>query len=175
MRATLLVLYFLCNQLKSKTFGGLLLFFYLQIYLGFIFDILYLVLSDERELASSSLAFAVAIYIVVEAIIVALASLLLIHRYRTVFHLRLLGYSLLVLSLSTIPQLYLHLSNSTRWPTISDCLVILSSLLWYFYLMRSERVRMVFVQRSWNHEQFSPDLLGQYYSVNNFRGTKNDK
>jgi uncharacterized integral membrane protein len=163
--AGILIAWWICYSARRREIGEWLLYYYLQLFGGFLFVLILFLASlrnfdpnlwEDKALYSLFLISAVPLDLThtIEAVV---GSLLLIRRYRDGNKLKLLKNILAVSIILAAVSFAIDLGN---WPdsAVFDALGMMSALAWFLYFYRSKRAKMVFVDQNWDPLCLHPGL-----------------
>lgn len=148
---------------RKRQIGGWLLYFYLQLYITLVFTLILApqILSNlnPKEWDDSFLyvmyVLSVAPVLIIQIIQVISATKLLFRRNeQNVIFLRKLLYILVVTSVITIAIDIVYFSED---PAIFfDAITLVFAIIWSLYFSKAKRIKMVFIDKNWDHTLHSP-------------------
>jgi uncharacterized membrane protein YhaH (DUF805 family) len=151
-------MWWICNSRKRKAIGGWLLFYYIQLFGGVIFSVLFLLalltIGTWRE---NIISFVYNVVLIIEVI---WASMLLSKKFRNLEYYNFLRITLLA-------QFMLGLVAFLGYGS-GNILMIIGSVFWFLYFTWSKRVELVFIENKWNPDTFNSKMANE--SVKKSRG-----
>lgn len=147
---------------RRRAIGGWLLYFYIQFYLSLLISLLFLprVIANLNPGAWDSAILYVLFFLstvpvlLTEAFEAYAATLLLVRRNE--YCLRVLKIALLALAISSGVALGIDVAYFSDEPTLFfDGLTFGFACIWCAYFWKAKRVRMVFVDRTWDYAAYS--------------------
>ncbi len=148
---------------RRRAIGGWLLYFYIQLYLSLLLSLFFLprVIANLNPSAWDSAMLYVLSFLstvpvlLAEALEAYVATVLLFRRNES--NLRFLRIALVALALSSGVSLGIDIAYFSDAPTLFfDALTFGFACIWCAYFWKAKRVRIVFVQRTWDYTSYSP-------------------
>jgi len=152
-----ILVYFICKANKKNPIGGWLLYYYITTYIGFIFGIIMSAMGFAFNTFDDKFAIIHdAVFYILIFIEIIITFFMMSKKMRSWRQISLLKSMLLTMSAYSLVAACLEAYYKMQVSMILSGFTSVINLAWFFYFMKSKRVKMVFHDNLWDPEVFYP-------------------